>query len=170
MPCVIPKNDDNKPMSNDINQTGKVKTMSKIIIKKFNEHEATQENSFAENAKTIYAPFFDAVLNREVYYDTLKGVKGANDLKLKYDVKHGFRDKQGEYLVKTGLQAISRAKFFCSQTIEELQQVKGAKLGTAYKNETQRLVQEQTATKPNSTTPPKPDPLDTTHPGDLATK
>ena len=142
-------------MSNDINQIGKAKTMSKIVIKKFNEHEATQENSFAENAKTIYAPFFNAVLDREVYYDTLKGVKGANDEKLKYDIKHGFRDKEGNYLVKGGLQAISQAKFFSPCSIEELQQVKGSTLGTAYKNETQRLVKEHTAKNPVSKTPAK---------------
>jgi len=170
MPCFIPKNVDNKTMSNDINQIGKAKTMSKIIIKKFNEHEATQENSFAENAKTIYAPFFNAVLDREVYYDTLKGVKGANDEKLKYDVKHGFRNKQGEYLVKGGLIAISQAKFFAPCSIEELRQVKGSTLGTAYKNETQRLLREKTATNPISKTPAKPDQFDATHPDDIAVK
>ena len=142
--------------------------MSKSIIKNFNEHEATQENSFAQNAKTIYAPFFNAVLDREVYFDTLKGVKGANDPKLKYDIKNGFRNKQGEYLVKGGLQAISQAKFFTPCSIEELQQVKGATLGTAYKNETQRLLKEKTATNPIIKTPAKPDQFDQIHPDDLA--
>ena len=157
-------------MSNDINQTGKVKTMSKAIIKKFNEHETTQENSFAENAKTVYAPFFNAVLDREVYFDTLKGVKGANNEKLKYDVKHGFRDKQGEYLVKGGLQAISQAKFFAPCTIKELEQVIGSTLGTAYKNETQKLIREKTAKNPVSKTPAKPDDFDATHPDELEVK
>lgn len=131
-------------MSNDINQIGKVKTMSKTVIKTFNETETTLEKTFAKNAEKVYAPFFNAVLDREVYFDTLKGVKGANAEKLKYDVKHGFRDKQGEYLVKGGLQAISQAKFFASHTLDELQNVIGSTLGTAYKNETQRLVKEYT--------------------------
>lgn len=157
-------------MSNDINQTGKVKTMSKSVIKTFNETETTLEKTFAKNAEKVYAPFFNAVLDREVYFDTLKGVKGANNEKLKYDVKHGFRDKQGEYLVKGGLQAISQAKFFANHTIEELQNVIGSTLGTAYKNETQRLVKEHTAKNPVSKTPAKSDDFDAIHPDDIAVK
>jgi len=157
-------------MSNDINQTGKVKTMSKTIVKNFNNVETLAEQNFAKNAKTVYAPFFNAVLDREVYFDTLKGVKGANNEKLKYDVKHGFRDKQGEYLVKGGLQAISQAKFFAPCTIKELEQVIGSTLGTAYKNETQKLIREKTAKNPVSKTPAKPDQFDATHPDDIAVK
>ena len=157
-------------MSNDINQTGKVKTMSKTIVKNFNNVETLAEQNFAKNAKTVYAPFFNAVLDREVYFDTLKGVKGANNEKLKYDVKHGFRDKQGEYLVKGGLQAISQAKFFAPCTIKELEQVIGSTLGTAYKNETQKLIREKTATNPVSKTPAKPDQFDATHPDELEVK
>jgi len=157
-------------MSNDINQTGKVITMSKTIVKNFNNVETLAEQNFAKNAKTVYAPFFNAVLDREVYFDTLKGVKGANNEKLKYDVKHGFRDKQGEYLVKGGLQAISQAKFFAPCTIKELEQVIGSTLGTAYKNETQKLIREKTAKNPVSKTPAKPDQFDATHPDDIAVK
>lgn len=144
--------------------------MSKTIVKNFNNVETLAEQNFAKNAKTVYAPFFNAVLDREVYFDTLKGVKGANAEKLKYDVKHGFRDKQGEYLVKGGLQAISQAKFFANHTLDELQNVIGATLGTAYKNETQRLVKEYTATNPVSKTLAKPDEFDATHPDEIEVK
>tara|TARA_S200002703_G_scaffold62703_1_gene54452 strand:+ start:988 stop:1590 length:603 start_codon:yes stop_codon:yes gene_type:complete len=144
--------------------------MSKTIVKNFNNVETLAEQNFAKNAKTVYAPFFNAVLDREVYFDTLKGVKGANAEKLKYDVKHGFRDKQGEYLVKGGLQAISQAKFFANHTLNELQNVIGATLGTAYKNETQRMVKEYTATNPVSKTPAKPDEFDAMHPNDVEVK
>ena len=144
--------------------------MSKTIVKNFNNVETLAEQNFAKNAKTVYAPFFNAVLDREVYFDTLKGVKGANNEKLKYDVKHGFRDKQGEYLVKGGLQAISQAKFFAPCTIKELEQVIGSTLGTAYKNETQKLIREKTAKNPVSKTPAKPDQFDATHPDDIAVK
>ena len=55
-------------------------------------------------------------------------------------------------------------------SIEELQQVKGATLGTAYKNETQRLLKEHTAKNPVSKTPAKPDDFDATHPDELEVK
>lgn len=109
--------------------------MTKAIVNNFNATEAATEGLFAENAKAVYAPFFKAVMDRASAFELFKGEKGATAAKLAYDVQHGFRNAKGEYLVKGGLATISQGKFFAGYTLKQLQDVQGATLGTAYKNE-----------------------------------
>ncbi len=109
--------------------------MTKQIIENFNTTETEIENTFSNNVKTVYAPFIKSVREREIAFDLFKGEKGANTAKLAYDVENGFRNEQGEYLVKGGLATISQAKFFSGYTLKQLQEVQGATFGTAYKNE-----------------------------------
>lgn len=115
--------------------------MTKSVIKTFNETEAAIEMTFAKNAAKVYAPFFKAVKDREIAFEMFKGEKGATDAKLAYDIEHGFRNSNKDYLVgKAGLSnearlsIISQAKFFADYSVKELQNVSGATLGTAYKN------------------------------------
>jgi len=115
--------------------------MTKSVIKTFNETEAAIEMTFAKNAAKVYAPFFKAVKDREIAFEMFKGEKGATDAKLAYDIEHGFRNSNKDYLVgKAGLSnsarlsIISQAKFFSDYSVKELQEVSGATLGTAYKN------------------------------------
>ena len=120
--------------------------MTKSVIKTFNETEAAIEMTFAKNAAKVYAPFFKAVKDREIAFEMFKGEKGATAAKLQYDIEHGFRNVNGDYLVgkmkrdKTGkycgngLTIISQGKFFADYSVKELQSVTGATLGTAYKN------------------------------------
>ena len=109
--------------------------MTKAIVNNFNATETATETLFAENAKAVYAPFFKAVTDRASAFELFKGEKGATAAKLAYDVQHGFRNAKGEYLVKGGLATISQGKFFAGYTVKQLQNVQGATLGTAYKNE-----------------------------------
>ena len=108
--------------------------MTKSVIKTFNETEAAIEMTFAKNAAKVYAPFFKAVKDREIAFEMFKGEKGATEAKLQYDIEHGFRNSNKDYLVKGGLSAISQAKFFADYSVKELQNVTGSTLGTAYKN------------------------------------
>jgi len=108
--------------------------MTKSVIKTFNETEAAIEMTFAKNAAKVYAPFFKAVKDREIAFEMFKGEKGATEAKLQYDIEHGWRNSNKDYLVKGGLSAISQAKFFADYSVKELQDVSGATLGTAYKN------------------------------------
>jgi hypothetical protein len=120
--------------------------MTKSVIKTFNETEAAIEMTFAKNAAKVYAPFFKAVKDREIAFEMFKGEKGATAAKLEYDIEHGFRNSNGDYLVGkmkrdkngkycgNGLTIISQAKFFADYSVKELQDVSGATLGTAYKN------------------------------------
>ena len=115
--------------------------MTKSVIKTFNETEAAIEMTFAKNAAKVYAPFFKAVKDRDIAFEMFKGEKGATEAKLQYDIEHGFRNSNGDYLVgKAGLSnsarlsIISQAKFFADYSVKELQDVTGATLGTAYKN------------------------------------
>ena len=115
--------------------------MTKSVIKTFNETEAAIEMTFAKNAAKVYAPFFKAVKDRDIAFEMFKGEKGATDAKLAYDIEHGFRNSNKDYLVgKSGLSnsarlsIISQAKFFSDYSVKELQDVSGATLGTAYKN------------------------------------
>ena len=115
--------------------------MTKSVIKTFNETEAAIEMTFAKNAAKVYAPFFKAVKDRDIAFEMFKGEKGATDAKLAYDIEHGFRNSNKDYLVgKSGLSnsarlsIISQAKFFADYSVKELQDVSGATLGTAYKN------------------------------------
>ena len=108
--------------------------MTKKIIETFNKTETETENTFALNVAKVYAPFIKAVKEREIAFDMFKGEKGANAAKLAYDVQNGFRNDKGEYLVKGGLQSISQAKHFADYSVKDLQELKGATLGTAYKN------------------------------------
>lgn len=108
--------------------------MTKAIIKTFNETESAIENTFAQNVKTVYAPFFKAVADRDNAHEALKGEKGAPAAKLAYDVKHGFRDEQGDFLIKGGQPALTWARHFSTYTVKELENVKGANISTAYKN------------------------------------
>jgi len=115
--------------------------MTKSVIKTFNETEAAIEMTFAKNAAKVYAPLFKAVKDREIAFEMFKGEKGATDAKLAYDIEHGFRNSNKDYLVgKAGLSnearlsIISQAKFFSDYSVKELQEVSGATLGTAYKN------------------------------------
>jgi|TARA_B100001094_G_scaffold222935_1_gene217030 hypothetical protein len=115
--------------------------MTKSVIKTFNETEAAIEMTFAKNAAKVYAPFFKAVKDRDIAFEMFKGEKGATDAKLAYDIEHGFRNSNKDYLVgKAGLSnearlsIISQAKFFADYSVKELQDVTGATLGTAYKN------------------------------------
>ena len=120
--------------------------MTKAIIKKFNETEAKIDALFAKNVKTVYAPFFKAVADREAAFALFKGEKGATEAKRQYDIEHGFRNGNGDYLVGkiaydkdgkysgNGLSIISQAKFFMNWSVEDLMAVGGSTLGTAYKN------------------------------------
>ena len=108
--------------------------MTKSVIKTFNETETAIEMTFAKNAAKVYAPFFKAVKDREIAFEMFKGEKGATEAKLQYDIEHGFRNSNKDYLVKGGLSAISQAKFFADYSVKELQNVTGSTLGTAYKN------------------------------------
>lgn len=115
--------------------------MTKSVIKTFNETEAAIEMTFAKNAAKVYAPFFKAVKDRDIAFEMFKGEKGATEAKLQYDIEHGFRNSNKDYLVgKSGLSnsarlsIISQAKFFADYSVKELQNVSGATLGTAYKN------------------------------------
>ena len=115
--------------------------MTKAIIKTFNETENAMDLTFAKNAAKVYAPFFKAVKDREIAFEMFKGEKGATEAKLQYDIEHGFRNSNKDYLVgKSGLSnsarlsIISQAKFFADYSVKELQNVSGATLGTAYKN------------------------------------
>ena len=120
--------------------------MTKAIIKTFNDTENAMDVTFAKNAKKVYAPFFKAVKDREIAFEMFKGEKGANAAKLQYDVEHGFRNENGDYLVGkmkrdkngkycgNGLTIISQAKFFADYSVKELEALTGATLGTAYKN------------------------------------
>jgi len=107
--------------------------MTKSVIKTFNETEAAIEMTFAKNAAKVYAPFFKAVKDREIAFEMFKGEKGATEAKLQYDIEHGWRNSNKDYLVKGGLSAISQAKFFADYSVKELQDVTGSTLGTAYK-------------------------------------
>ncbi len=102
--------------------------MTKSVIKTFNETEAAIEMTFAKNAAKVYAPFFKAVKDREIAFEMFKGEKGATDAKLAYDIEHGFRNSNKDYLVgKSGLSnsarlsIISQAKFFSDYSVKELQ-------------------------------------------------
>lgn len=120
--------------------------MTKSVIKTFNETEAAIEMTFAKNAAKVYAPFFKAVKDRDTAFEMFKGEKGATAAKLEYDIEHGFRNSNGDYLVGkmkrdkngkycgNGLTIISQGKFFADYSVKELQDVSGATLGTAYKN------------------------------------
>ena len=108
--------------------------MTKAIIKKFNDTENKMDTLFAKNVKTVYAPFFKAVADREAAFALFKGEKGATEAKRQYDIEHGFRNANGDYLVKNGLSTISQAKFFMGYSVEELTALNGSTLGTAYKN------------------------------------
>ena len=112
----------------------KVKKMTKAIIKKFNETEAKIDALFAKNVKTVYAPFFKAVADREAAFAMFKGEKGATEAKRQYDIENGFRNANGDYLVKNGLATISQAKFFMGHSVDQLMSLSGSTLGTAYKN------------------------------------
>ena len=115
--------------------------MTKAIIKTFNETETAMDLTFAKNAAKVYAPFFKAVKDRQIAFEMFKGEKGATEAKLQYDIEHGFRNSNKDYLVgKDGLSnearlsIISQAKFFADYSVKELEALTGATLGTAYKN------------------------------------
>lgn len=108
--------------------------MTKAIIKTFNDTENAIENTFAQNVKTVYAPFIKAVQERDTAHEFMKGEKGAPAAKLAYDIEHGFRDEKGEFLIKGGQPALTWARHFSTYTVKELQEVKGANISTAYKN------------------------------------
>lgn len=121
--------------------------MTKQIIKTFNDTESAIENTFAQNVKTVYAPFFKAVADRDNAHEALKGEKGAPAAKLEYDIKHGFRDEKGEFLIKGGQPALTWARHFSTYTVKELQAVKGANISTAYKNVNAAKRREKVTTK-----------------------
>ena len=115
--------------------------MSKAVIKKFNETESKVDQLFAKNVKTVYAPFFKAVADRELAFEFFKGEKGATEAKRQYDIEHGFRNANGDYLVgrdglsnQARLSIISQAKFFMGHSVDQLMSISGSTLGTAYKN------------------------------------
>lgn len=120
--------------------------MTVAIIKKFNDAENKIDTLFAKNVKTVYAPFFKAVADREAAHALFKGEKGANEAKRQYDIEHGFRNANGDYLVGkiaydkngkycgNGLAIISQAKFFMNWSVDDLTALNGSTLGTAYKN------------------------------------
>ena len=108
--------------------------MTKAIIKTFNDTENAIENTFAQNVKTVYAPFIKAVQERDNAHEFMKGEKGAPAAKLAYDIEHGFRDEKGDFLIKGGQPALTWARHFSTYTVKELQEVKGANISTAYKN------------------------------------
>ena len=121
--------------------------MTKAIIKTFNETESAIENTFAQNVKTVYAPFFKAVADRDNAHEALKGEKGAPAAKLEYDIKHGFRDEKGDFLIKGGQPALTWARHFSTYTVKELEGVKGANISTAYKNVQASKRREKVTTK-----------------------
>lgn len=108
--------------------------MTKAIIKTFNDTENAIENTFAQNVKTVYAPFIKAVQERDMAHEFMKGEKGGVAAKLAYDVEHGFRDEKGEFLIKGGQPALTWARHFSTYSVLELEDVKGANISTAYKN------------------------------------
>lgn len=67
-------------------------TLSAVIT-----FENASENAFLDNYEAIYKPYFAELKNRIAYFEQQKGVKGNNQMKLAYDVKHGIRDKQGKF-------------------------------------------------------------------------
>lgn len=121
--------------------------MTKAIIKTFNDTENAIENTFAQNVKTVYAPFIKAVQERDTAHEFMKGEKGAPAAKLAYDVEHGFRDEKGEFLIKGGQPALTWARHFATYTVKELQEVKGANISTAYKNVNAAKRREKVTTK-----------------------
>lgn len=121
--------------------------MTKAIIKTFNDTENAIENTFAQNVKTVYAPFIKAVQERDTAHEFMKGEKGAPAAKLAYDVEHGFRDEKGEFLIKGGQPALTWARHFSTYTVKELQEVKGANISTAYKNVNAAKRREKVTTK-----------------------
>jgi len=121
--------------------------MTKAIIKTFNDTENAIENTFAQNVKTVYAPFIKAVQERDNAHEFFKGEKGAPAAKLAYDVEHGFRDEKGDFLIKGGQPALTWARHFSTYSVLELEDVKGANISTAYKNVNAAKRREKVTTK-----------------------
>ena len=108
--------------------------------------ENASENAFLDNYAEIYKPFFAELKKRIAYFEQQKGVTGANDMKLAYDIKNGIRNKQGDYCFnpdkkKTSAsqkQFLSYASKFAAMPEKELLKLAsdlgGNTIGTLYKN------------------------------------
>lgn len=110
------------------------------------QYENHSENGFKYNYAKVYRPFFAELKKRIAYFDQQKGVSGANDMKLAYDIKNGIRNKQGDYCFnpdkkKTSAsqkQFLSYASKFAVMPEKELlklaDELGGNTIGTLYKN------------------------------------
>lgn len=127
-------------------------TLSAVIT-----FENASENGFADNYVNIYKPFFTELKKRIAYFDQQKGVKGANDMKLAYDVKHGIRNKQGEFCFNPAKpqaaqnQFLTQAAKYAAMPENELlalaEKLGGNTIGTLYKNQSNEKTRLQKADK-----------------------
>ena len=119
--------------------------------------ENASENGFADNYANIYKPFFTELKKRIAYFEQQKGVKGANDFKLAYDVKNGIRNKQGEFCFNPAKpqsaqnQFLTQASKYAVMPENELlalaEKLGGNTIGTLYKNQSNEKSRLQKADK-----------------------
>ena len=108
--------------------------MSKRIISKFNRHNKIGDGFFAHHYDGVYKPFIQACVDRAAAHDGMKGKAGSREAKLAYDVKHGFQDAKGTWLIDGGGQSISHALKLSTISDAKRGKLAGNTLGTAYKN------------------------------------
>lgn len=119
--------------------------------------ENASENGFADNYTNIYKPFFTQLKKRIAYFEKQKGVKGANDMKLAYDVKNGIRNAQDEFCFNPSKTHSAQKQFLSQATKYALmderdllslaEKLGGNTIGTLYKNESNEKTRLQKADK-----------------------
>tara|TARA_X000000950_G_scaffold264118_1_gene337032 strand:+ start:133 stop:771 length:639 start_codon:yes stop_codon:yes gene_type:complete len=98
--------------------------------------ETAINNSFTDNYDTVYKPYLVPFKARLAYAEQQKGVKGKQAMMLSYDIKKGFRDGNGIWLIPE--QDISKATKLARYTDKELLElvarIGGNTIGTICKN------------------------------------